>query len=90
MNYTHEEAQRYAKLVAHEADANRFDAPKTEMLAREVIRLNEWADGMTDAMLKERSTANALIKELLAKVSALEKVIDAHEEAAVDRGWPHD
>lgn len=38
--------------------------------ADEIDRLNKWADGMTDAVLKERATSDALIKELQAKLSA--------------------
>lgn len=34
-------ALEYARTVVREADALRFDAPRTEQLAREVIRLHE-------------------------------------------------
>lgn len=70
LGYTHDEAISYARLVIREADANRFDAPKTTMLAREVVRLNEWADSMSDIALRERATADALIKELRAKLAS--------------------
>lgn len=38
-------------------------------LAAEVLRLHEWADGMTDAALKERRLADARIKELTAELA---------------------
>lgn len=37
--------------------------------ADEIDRLNKWADGMTDAMLKERRLADATIKELQAALA---------------------
>lgn len=35
-----QEALDYAKLVIREADANRFDGSKTELMARELVRLD--------------------------------------------------
>lgn len=55
--------------------------------AAEINRLNKWADGMTDAVLNERSTADAYQKELLGRIEQLEQQLktarnDALEEAA--------
>jgi len=36
----HAEALAYAKIVVREAEAYRFDAPKTEMLARALLALS--------------------------------------------------
>lgn len=60
----HAHAISYAEAVVREANANRYDAPKTEMLARELLRLNAWCDSFSDMALKERRLAEERIKEL--------------------------
>lgn len=88
--YTATEALDYARIVIREADAGRCDTPRAEMLAREVVRLNEWADTWSDAALKERATANALIKELQAKLSArpeAPRITEAEAAQFLDDGF---
>lgn len=42
----------------------------------EVVRLNQWADGMTDIALKERATGEAYQRELRDKIADLEAKVE--------------
>lgn len=49
----------------------------------EVKRLNEWADGMTDAALKERQTGEMYQRELRAEIERLRQ----QQDELAGRAW---
>jgi len=51
----------YARIVVREADANRFDAPRTEELARALLSISALS---RDASREEDADAMALVKKL--------------------------
>lgn len=53
--------------------------------ADEIERLNKWADGMTDTVLRERKAADALIKELHAKALRTEELPTYREIGTLNR-----
>lgn len=58
--------------------AERLETLERELAAAlaEVKRLNEWADGMTDAALKERQTGEMYQRELRAEIGRLRQQQD--------------
>lgn len=53
-------------MLTNKELANRLSASEAEC-----ARLNKWADGMTDAAMKERATAEAYQRELKAECAKL-------------------
>ena len=53
----------------------------------EVKRLNEWADGMTDAALKERQTGEMYQRELRAEIERLRQQQDELARRVAMRVW---
>ena len=53
-------------------------------LRAEIERLNNWCDGMADRALKERTTADAWIKELHTKLAESEALLAVAVEAIKD------
>ena len=52
--------------------------------AAEIDRLNKWADGMSDAALKERALADAYQKELKGRIEQLESQLANARNEAMD------
>ena len=52
---------------------------KREEAEREVVRLNTWADGMSDRVINERRTAEAHMQELRDRNTQMHRNLDAEE-----------
>jgi hypothetical protein len=76
------------RKFAHDYAADGVVADAMRDAAAEIDRLNEWADGMTDTVLRERKAADALIKELQAKLAARPEG-GALEECTIKRDAMH-
>jgi hypothetical protein len=77
-------------LLPSEVHANARLIADAPLLLAELDRLNKWADGFSDAQLKERATGEAYQRELRDKLdrqqrqvdrlaAALRELVDAHE-----------
>lgn len=59
----------------HDSETNKEAAAKLPALLAEIDRLNEWADGFSDAQMKERQTGEQYQRELRAKAESVKATV---------------